>query len=101
MSNIFVHFDIVVSSSASKLAEAKCTALAKTNWLLIASVSAICRWRDFPRLARFHPPWWISATVSTASTSISSLVRNDRQWCRDHHADWDHSKFDVGIYIKH
>jgi len=26
---------------------------------------------------------------------------NDRSWCRDHHADWDHSKFDVGIYIKH
>jgi hypothetical protein len=26
---------------------------------------------------------------------------NDRQWCRDHHSDWDHSKFDVGIYIKH
>jgi hypothetical protein len=25
----------------------------------------------------------------------------DRQWCRDHHADWDHSMFDVGIYIRH
>jgi hypothetical protein len=25
----------------------------------------------------------------------------DRQWCRDHHADWDHSKFTWGIYIKH
>lgn len=25
----------------------------------------------------------------------------DRQWCRDHHADWDHSLFDVGIYIRH
>jgi hypothetical protein len=25
----------------------------------------------------------------------------DRQWCRDHHADWDHGRFDVGIYIKH
>jgi hypothetical protein len=25
----------------------------------------------------------------------------DRQWCRDHKADWDHSSFDVGIYIKH
>ena len=23
----------------------------------------------------------------------------DRQWCRDHHADWDHSHFDVGIYL--
>ncbi len=38
----------------------------------------------------------------------SSQVRHDvdkleadRQWCRDHHADWDHSLFDVGIYIKH
>jgi hypothetical protein len=25
---------------------------------------------------------------------------SDRSWCRDHHADWDHSKFDVGIYVK-
>jgi len=23
----------------------------------------------------------------------------DRQWCRDHKADWDHNAFDVGIYI--
>jgi hypothetical protein len=23
----------------------------------------------------------------------------DRQWCRDHKADWDHSMFDVGIYF--
>ena len=25
----------------------------------------------------------------------------DRQWCRDHHSEWDHNRFDVGIYIKH
>jgi hypothetical protein len=25
---------------------------------------------------------------------------SDRQWCKDHHADWDHSRFDVGIYIR-
>jgi hypothetical protein len=24
-----------------------------------------------------------------------------RQWCRDHKADWDHSRFDVGIYFRH
>jgi len=24
---------------------------------------------------------------------------SDRQWCRDHKADWDHSMFDVGIYF--
>jgi len=23
-----------------------------------------------------------------------------RQWCRDHHADWDHDRFDVGIYLR-
>jgi hypothetical protein len=23
----------------------------------------------------------------------------DRQWCRDHKADWDHNRFDVGIYF--
>jgi hypothetical protein len=26
---------------------------------------------------------------------------NDRNWCREHKADWDHSKFDVGIYFRH
>ena len=25
----------------------------------------------------------------------------DRQWCRDHKSDWDHSRFDVGIYFRH
>ena len=25
----------------------------------------------------------------------------ERAWCRDHKADWDHNVFDVGIYIKH
>ena len=24
----------------------------------------------------------------------------DRNWCRSHHADWDHSLFDIGIYVK-
>jgi hypothetical protein len=26
---------------------------------------------------------------------------SDRQWCKDHHADWDHTRFDVGIYFRH
>ena len=25
----------------------------------------------------------------------------DRNWCRDYHSDWDHDRFDVGIYFKH
>jgi len=25
----------------------------------------------------------------------------ERQWCRDHKADWDHNLFDVGIYVRH
>ena len=25
----------------------------------------------------------------------------DRAWCRDHKAEWDHSRFDVGIYVRH
>ena len=25
---------------------------------------------------------------------------NDRRWCRDHKADWDHDRFDIGIYIR-
>lgn len=27
-------------------------------------------------------------------------LEDARKWCRDHHADWDHSQFDVGIYIR-
>jgi hypothetical protein len=28
-------------------------------------------------------------------------MEKDRQWCRDHHMDWDHNVFDVGIYVHH
>lgn len=29
-------------------------------------------------------------------------LERERQWCRDHNADWDHNNaFDVGIYIGH
>jgi hypothetical protein len=28
-------------------------------------------------------------------------MNSDRNWCRGHHADWDHDHFDVGIYVKH
>jgi len=28
-------------------------------------------------------------------------LEQERQWCRDHKADWDHNLFDVGIYIHH
>lgn len=28
-------------------------------------------------------------------------MEDDRHWCRDHHRDWDHSRFDVGIYVRH
>jgi hypothetical protein len=24
----------------------------------------------------------------------------DRAWCRNHKADWDHNKFDIGIYFR-
>ena len=26
-------------------------------------------------------------------------MESDRQWCRDHKADWDHDRFDIGIYL--
>jgi hypothetical protein len=29
-----------------------------------------------------------------------SRMDSDRSWCRNHHTDWDHSRFDVGIYFK-
>ena len=28
-------------------------------------------------------------------------LERDRRWCRDHHTDWNHDRFDVGIYVKH
>ena len=27
-------------------------------------------------------------------------IEADRHWCRDHHADWDHDRFDLGVYIR-
>jgi hypothetical protein len=29
-----------------------------------------------------------------------SRMNADRQWCKDHKADWDHNHFDVGIYFR-
>jgi hypothetical protein len=26
-------------------------------------------------------------------------MQTDRQWCRDHKAEWDHNRFDTGIYL--
>ena len=26
-------------------------------------------------------------------------MATDRQWCRDRRADWDHDRFDIGIYL--
>ena len=27
-------------------------------------------------------------------------MNNNRKWCRDHKADWDHGRFDIGIYFR-
>jgi hypothetical protein len=24
-----------------------------------------------------------------------------RNWCRNHRAEWDHSRFDIGVYFRH
>lgn len=26
-------------------------------------------------------------------------MESDRAWCRDHKADWDHTRFDIGVYL--
>jgi hypothetical protein len=38
----------------------------------------------------------------------SNQVRRDqdrledaRRWCRAHHSDWDHTRFDFGVYLRH
>src|SRR5579863_1671770 len=28
-------------------------------------------------------------------------MEEERKWCRDHHADWDHDRFDQGTYVRH
>ena len=28
-------------------------------------------------------------------------MEDTRRWCRDHYADWDHARFDVGVYHRH
>ncbi len=27
-------------------------------------------------------------------------LEDARRWCRNHHADWDHTHFDFGVYIR-
>ena len=27
-------------------------------------------------------------------------LEDTRRWCRDHHADWDHDRFDGGVYLR-
>ncbi len=29
-----------------------------------------------------------------------SRMDADRRWCTDHKSDWDHTRFDVGIYFR-
>jgi hypothetical protein len=38
---------------------------------------------------------------SSAVNHDVARMDSDRQWCRDHHADYDHDHFDVGIYFGH
>jgi hypothetical protein len=38
---------------------------------------------------------------SHAVDNDRNRLEADRSWCRNHHADWDHSRFDFGIYIRH
>jgi len=28
-------------------------------------------------------------------------LQADKQWCHDHKSDWDHDRFDIGIYVHH
>jgi hypothetical protein len=32
--------------------------------------------------------------------SDQDKLEDARRWCRDHHADWDHTRFDVGVYLR-
>jgi hypothetical protein len=27
-------------------------------------------------------------------------MEDDRNWCRGHHQDWDHDRFDIGVYLR-
>jgi hypothetical protein len=31
--------------------------------------------------------------------SDTDKMEKDRQWCRDHKANWDHDRFDIGVYL--
>ena len=44
-----------------------------------------------------------SARYGERSRQVESDVQrmdNNRKWCRDHKADWDHGRFDMGIYFR-
>lgn len=43
-----------------------------------------------------------AARFGENSRQVGSDVQRmdaNRQWCRNHKADWDHGRFDIGVYI--
>jgi hypothetical protein len=37
---------------------------------------------------------------SPAVAKAVDRMEEDRAWCREHKAEWDHDRFDVGIYVR-
>ena len=81
--------------------------LAASFALLATSTSADRDWRDACRKRLDSAKAKIDHDAARHGENSPQVGRNRaklegaRQWCRDHHADWDHDLFDVGIYIRH
>lgn len=72
---------------------------------LCASARADHDWRDECHQRLEHAKEKVDRDAARHGND-SPQVRHDldrldqeRHWCREHHADWDHNEFDVGIYV--
>jgi hypothetical protein len=41
---------------------------------------------------------WTATPLDTANAA--DRLDDARRWCRQHRADWDHDRFDFGVYIR-
>jgi len=80
--------------SSLLLASAAVPALADRNW------SDDCHKRLEEDRARLDRDAARHGEQSRQVARDRDRMEDTRRWCRDHHADWDHDRFDIGVYVR-
>jgi hypothetical protein len=91
----YLHFALNGIFAAGLLFAAGKPALAERDW------SPSCRSRLEADRARIDRDAARRGEHSPQVRRDVERMESDRRWCRDHHADWDHDRFDFGLYLRH